>query len=235
MSISEEQKKLLFPKSLEVKIADTIFILFRKNMLLIKALNIEKVHFSMFIIGPIFDFHLTLENERDPKKKHIKLLQLQLDIEFLLEQIIREVVKHGHTIFRVTKIDDPELQDLEIDIHQTQLLMKLFEKMNNKKRVNIDYEFLNKLDSSQPVKISDITENGWIGWTSDEQIIFSDGKKVGLLNFALITDIADKLIEHSIRKITLKYYTPKLLIWWTKIKLLNINRTVVNFLRKISS
>ena len=186
----------------------------------------------MFIIGPIYDFHLTLENESDPKKKHIKLLQVQIDVEFLLEQIIREVVEHRHTIFRVTKIDDPEIQDLEVDIHQTQLIAKMFEKMEKKKRLNIDSELLNNLDLSQPVKIKEIAKYSWIGKSSDGQIIISDGKNCALLNFNKILNDIDKKLIYSIRKITLKYYNLKLLIWWTKIKLLNINRTVVSFLRR---
>ena len=116
MSNSEDSKKVFFPKPIEIKIADAIFVKVKNNMMLFKDLNTKKVHFSVFMIGSIIDFHLTLEDEHNSKKKHIKLLELQIDWDYLLDQIIREVIEHRHLIFRETKIDDPELQELEIDL-----------------------------------------------------------------------------------------------------------------------
>ena len=124
MSNSEDSKKVFFPKPIEIKIADAIFVKIKNNMMLFKDLNKNKVHFSTFIIGSKIDFHLTFE-DKDATKKHFKFLELHVDWDYLLEQIIQEVVEHRHTIFRVTKIDDPEIKDLEVDILQTQLIAKI--------------------------------------------------------------------------------------------------------------
>ena len=77
MSIKKEKNKQKkpnhLPKPIEVKVADTIFLKMRNNMVLFKDLTNPKVHYSGFIIGSKFDFHVTQENQVNSKKKHVQL------------------------------------------------------------------------------------------------------------------------------------------------------------------
>jgi hypothetical protein len=55
----------------------------QKNMMLVKDLSKGNVHFSVFIVGPMIDFHLTQEPKDGVKKEHVQLLRLQFDWSFL--------------------------------------------------------------------------------------------------------------------------------------------------------
>jgi hypothetical protein len=231
----EVPKKIHFTKPMEIKIAEALFLKFSKNMILIKELSKQKIHYSAFIIGSKIDFHLTLEDEKDPEKRHISLIEIQMDFEYLLEQIAREMIDKRQEIFQITTIDDPKIQKLKINIFQSEFLAKFFGTMAKKNRLNFDHEFLTEIDSKQSKKIIKITELRGIGFADNGQVIFSNGKECMLLNFTKILNNIDKMIDHSIMKIKVKYFTLSSLIWLIKIRLISINRSVVSFLRKVLS
>ena len=79
-------------------------------MFLIKDLDNPKIHYSVFLIDSTFDFHITLENEADSKKKHIQLIRMQIDWKFLIEKLVSEIRDNLNIIFQHVKINDPEWQ-----------------------------------------------------------------------------------------------------------------------------
>jgi hypothetical protein len=87
----EKSKQSKLPKPIEVKIADVIFLKMRNNMVLFKDLSNPQVHYSAFIIGSKFDFHITQENQVDSKKKHVQLLELEIDWKYLAEKMVQDL------------------------------------------------------------------------------------------------------------------------------------------------
>jgi len=82
MSSPDEQEISPFPKPIELKLADVVFIAMRKNLMLFKDLGKRYAHYSIFINGSIIDCHETLEIEN----KHVPLLKVEFDWQFLLKR-----------------------------------------------------------------------------------------------------------------------------------------------------
>jgi hypothetical protein len=76
-------------KPIEVKIADAIFLKMQNNMVLFKDLSNPKVHYSCFIIGSKFDFHIARENQADSKKSMFNCLNLRLIGNTFLKELLK--------------------------------------------------------------------------------------------------------------------------------------------------
>lgn len=121
MSSPDEHKITLSPKPIELKLADILFFTMRKNLMLFKDLRDEHIHYSIFIRGPLIDFHKTFEGPN----RHVPLAEIELDWQFLLNRAIKEVRADWRSIFQIVKTNDPEWEDLEIEFLPVQVLMEL--------------------------------------------------------------------------------------------------------------
>jgi len=219
---------------MKMKIADALLIVMQKNMMLFKDLSKNNVHFSVFIIGSMIDCHVTLEPKGSVKKKHVQLFKLQFDWRFLIERMIQDVLANWNSIFQRVKINDPEWQNLEVEFIPIQLLIELLSPIQRRHRWNVDVDFLDKFEKSiQHVKLKELANYGLIIGTSPEgYLILSNGADCWLLDQNSLSKKMEKNLELSIRNIHLKYYTLRLVILCIKIRLLNLNRIAVTYLRK---
>ena len=220
---------------MEIKIADAIFLKIKKNMFLIKDLSNPKIHYSAFMIGSNFDLHITAENESDPKKKHTQLVRLQVDWEFLLENLVNDIKNNLNSIFQHVKTSDPVWQDMEIKYISTENLEKILQIVFGRKRWNVDETFFDKFSEAlQDTKFKELTDKGiTLGLSSEGFLVLSDGTDCFILNIDKLLTTGNKYLELAIRKFDLKYYTLGTVTWWIKIKLLNLRRNVINHLMRI--
>ena len=224
-----------FPKPLEVKIADAIFLKMRNNMFLFKDLSNPKIHYSAFIIGSKFIFHMTYENQVDSKNEHVDLLEFEIDWKYLSEKMIQDLKTNLSSIIQKVKTDNPDWQDMEIEYMSPEMLKELLQIGFSRKRWNIDEEFFSRLEESlQYAKFDELSsKNILVGWSSEGYLILSDKIDCWIIDIDKLVRIANKNLELSIRKFHLKYYTFGMLKWWIKIKILNFRQNVINHLMRI--
>lgn len=82
------------------------------------------------------------------EKKHIPLLKLEFDWQFLLKKVSEEVIVNWRSIFQIIKVDDPEWEDFEVEFIPMQVLMELLPPLVKGVRWSVDLEFLNRLEQS---------------------------------------------------------------------------------------
>jgi hypothetical protein len=229
----DELNKTTFVKPLEVKLADVFFFKIGKNLMLVKFLPKNNVHFSVFFNGPMVDFHVTLESEKDPTKKHSKLLEMQFDWQFLIERMAQELWTNHYSIFQRATTNDPEWQDLKVEFISLQRFAELVSQIRKRNRWNANTNFLDKLEKSiQYANLGELTNCGFIIGTSPEgYFVLSNGTDCWILDQNKLSKIIDRNLELSIRRIHLKYYVLRSVFWCVKIRLLNLNRIAVDYLR----
>jgi hypothetical protein len=223
-----------FPKPFEIKVADAIFLKMRNNMVLFKDLSKPNVHYSAFMYGSTFDLHITQENQVDAKKKHVQLLEPQIDWKFLLERMAQDLKANLSGILQKAKTNDPYWQDMEIEYISPEMLKELLKVGLDRNRWNVDEGFFGKLEKSlQYAKLNELADRSIIlGWSSEGFLVLSNGIDCWLLDFEKLFKIINKNFELSIRKFRLKYYTSGTIAWQIRIGLLNLNRITVNHLRR---
>jgi hypothetical protein len=216
----------------EMKVADLAFASMRNNLFLIKDLRNPKVHYSMFIIGSKLDFHLT--SEAGSKNKHVKLLELEIDWDYFFSGIISYMQNNIDSILFRGKIADSKCKDMNFDFLTPEMIKELFQNNFKGKRLTIDENFLSKLEKSlNNVKFSELENKGiTLGWSSKGYLALCDGTDCVVFDFEKLIEIINKNFDLSIRKFYMKYYNLKLIAFWVKIKLLNLNRVTVNYLRR---
>ena len=235
---STKKEKIIqppFPKPLEVKIADAIFLKMRNNMFLFKDLSNPKMHYSAFIIGSKFIFHITKENQVNTKKKHIDLLELEIDWNYLSQKMIQDLKTNLSGIIQKVKTDDPNWHDMEIEYISPEMLKEMYQIGFSRKRWNVDEDFFCRLEKSlQYAKLEELSgKSVMLGWSSEGYIVLSDRIDCWIIDIDKLLRIINKNLELSIRKFHLKYYTFGMLKWWIKIKILNFRQNVINHLMRI--
>lgn len=112
--------------------------------MLFKELDNKSVHYSVFIRGSLIDFHKTIEEQR----KHIPIVEIELNWQLLMGRIIQEVWANWKSIFQSIRTDDPDWADLEVDFIPIQVLMELLSPLMKGTRWNVDAHFLQRLEAS---------------------------------------------------------------------------------------
>jgi hypothetical protein len=228
----DEQEIAPFPKPIEMNLADVVFIAMRKNLMLFKDLSTKHVHYSFFINGCFIDCHQTLETE----KKHIPLLKLEFDWQFLLRKISEEIIANWRSIFQTIKVDDPEWKDLEVEFIPMQTLMELLPPLIKGARWNVNLEFLNRLEQSLgSAKLKELAKHGASIGIGSGYLVLCHGSECFIFDIQTMTEIFEKSFELSIRKIYLKHYTPRLILWLVKIRLLNLVHSTIRRLKMLNS
>lgn len=229
MSSRDEHNTTPFPKPIEIKLADVLFFAMRKNLMLFKELGDKNVHYSVFIRGPLIDFHKTLEKEH----KHIPIVEIELDWQLLMGRIVQEVWANWESIFQTVKIDDSDWADLEVDFVPIQVLMELLSPLMKGARWNVDAGFLQRLETSvSHVKLEEMGNHGFTIGTGSGYLVISNGTECFLFDTVKMTKIIERNFELSIRKIHLKYCTPSSVFWYIKIRLLILIHSVVRYFKK---
>jgi hypothetical protein len=219
----------------EMKVADLAFVSMRKNLFLIKDLNNPKVHYSVFFIGSKIDFHMTTEaNEAGSKNKHVRLFELEIDWNYLFSGIISYMQNNIGSIVFKTKFADSKWRDLNIEFLSPEMLKEILQNNLKGKRLTVDENLLYKIEESiHNVKFNELANKGvTVGWSPKGYFALSDGTDCLIMNFDKLTKIINKNLELSIRKFNMKYYNLRTIAFWIKIKLLNLNRVTVNYLRE---
>ena len=224
MSSSDEKHFIITPKPLEIKLADVMFLAIRKHLMVFKDLTTSRyIHYTFVITESMIDVHKTLEDQ----DRHIPLLEIQFDWQFLMERVIQEISANWKSLFRIIKVTDSKWKELDIEYIPTPMLMQLLSPLMKGGRWNCDIEFLEKLEQSITyAKLEDLANSGFVIGTAshgrDEYLVISNGTGCFLLNLGKISHIIEKNFELSIRKIQLKHYTLSSIFWYIKIKLLNL-------------
>jgi len=237
MSSPDEHNIILSPKPLEVKLADVLFIAVRKHLTVFKDLTASKyVHYTMVMNGSLIDFHKTLEDQG----RHIPLLKIEFDWQFVMERVIREIWASWQSIFQIVKTNDPRWEDLEIEFIPIQVLEKLLQPIMKGARWNVDLELLEKLENSfEYARLGQMVNYGsFIGNASQgkaEYFVLSNGTDCVLFDTSKISKIIEKSFKRSIRKIHLNYYTLGSLLFYVKIRLLIFVNLAIKRLRKFKT
>ena len=235
--VTTEEKAIQppFPRPLEVKIADAIFLKMRNNMFLFKDLSNPKMHYSAFIIGSKFIFHITKENQVNTKKKHIDLLELEIDWNYLSQRMVQDLKTNLSGIIYKIKTDDPNWQDMEIEYMSPEMLKEMLQIGFSRKRWNVDEDFFCRLEKSlQYAKLEELSgKSVMLGWSSEGYIVLSDRIDCWIIDIDKLLRIINKNLELSIRKFHLNYYTLGMWKWWIKIKILNLRQNIINHLMRI--
>lgn len=216
----------------EMKVSDLAFALMRNNLFLIKDLRNPKVHYSMFIIGSKLDFHVT--SEAGSENKHVKLFELEIDWDYLFRGIISYMQNNISSIVFQGKITDSKFQELNLEFLSPEMLKEIFQNNFKGKRLTVDENLLFKLEESiNSVKFSELENKGvTLGWSSKGYFALSNGTDCFVINFDKLIKIINQNLDLSIRKFNMKYYNLRTMAFWIKIKLLNLNRVTVNYLRR---
>jgi hypothetical protein len=172
--------------------------------------------------------------ETPTKKKHIQLFKLQFDWRFFMEKMLQDILINWKSIFQKVKIYDPKWKDLQVEFIPIQMLIELLSLIQKGQRWNVDADFLNRFEKSiQQVTLKELVNCGLtIGTSSEGYLILSNGEDCWLLDQKSFSKNMEKNIQLSIRKLHLKYYTLGALALLIKIRFLNFNRIVIDFLRK---
>ncbi|MCJ7759920.1 hypothetical protein MUP59_02100 [Candidatus Bathyarchaeota archaeon] len=230
MSSPRKDNIPLFPKPLEIKLADVLFFAVRKNLMFFKDLGNEHIHYSIFIRGSLIDFHKTFEDEH----RHIPLAEIEFDWQFLMGRIFQEMRDNWRAIFQIVKTDDPQWADLEVEAIPVQVLMELLAPLVKGVRWNVDEKFLEKLESSVCCsRLGELSDGGLIIGTGSGFLFMSNGTECVLLDTDKISKIFEKSLESSVRKIRLNHFTPSSLIWYFRMRLLVSINSAIRSLRKL--
>jgi hypothetical protein len=227
MSSPNEQNVTPFPKPLEIKLADVLFLAMRKNLMLFKDFGKKYIHYSCFINKSMIDFHETFEVE----DRHIPLAKIEFDWQFLLNRVIEKIQADWRSIFQIVKIDDPRWEDLEIEFMPVHVLVELLSPMMKGPRWNIDVKFLEKLESSLSCsKLGDLADCGMVIGTGSGYLVLSNGIDCFLYDTIKMSKIINRSFELSIRKIHLNHYTLSSTLFCLKICLLKIVHSTIKHL-----
>jgi hypothetical protein len=229
MSGRDEHTATPFPKPIEIKLSDVLFLAMRKNLMLFKDLSKHHVHYSFFIYGSTIDCHETLEVDH----KHIPLLKIEFDYQVLLQRVMQEVKDNWRAILQIVKIADPEWKDLEVEFIPMQVLIELLSPIAEGVRWKVDQRFLTKLDQSVGHSaLRDLAKWDLIIGSGSGYFVLSNGTDCILFDMDRLSGIIENSFELSIRKIHLNHYTLRLAIWYVKIRLLKLIHSAIRHLRK---
>jgi hypothetical protein len=230
LSSSKKDDTLPLPKPIEIKLADVLFFAMRKNLMLFKDLGKEQVHYSVFIRGSLIDFHKTLEDQH----RHIQLAEIEFDWQFFMGRIVQGVWTNWRSIFQGVKTDDPQWADLEVEFIPAKVLMELLSPLVKGARWNVDAAFLQRLGTSvRHARLGELADCGFIIGTGSGYLVISNGTECFLFDTDKMSEIFDKSLESSIRRIRLSHFTPSSMLWYLRIRLLILINSAIRHLRKL--
>lgn len=230
MSSPDEHNMALFPKPIELKLADVLFFAMRKNLMLFKDLGKEHIHYSVFIRGSLIDFHETLEDQ----DRHIPLAKIEFDWKFLMERVSLEITANRVSIFQTVKINDPEWEDLEVAFIPAKELMELLSPIIKGARWNVDAEFLEKLKRTvSSARLGELADRGVIIGTAEGYLVFGNGTDCFLFDMDKMSKIIEKSFELSINEIHLSRFTLRTMLFSLKIRLVKLVYSIANYLRRL--
>jgi hypothetical protein len=148
--------------------------------------------------------------------------------------MVQDVWANLNSVFQKVKISDPELQDLQLEFIPIQELIELVSPIHKGHKWNVDVDFLGRFEKSiRHSKLKELHNCGFVIGTSPEgYLILSNGDYCWLFDQNSLSKSMEKNLKLSIRKLHLKYYTLGTLALLIKIRLLNVNRIAIDFLRK---
>lgn len=231
----DEYRIILSPVRYEVKLADVLFFALREHLMVFKDLTASRyVHYTMVMKGSIIDFHKTLEDQG----RHIPLLRIEFDWQFLLKNVIQEARSNWKSIFQMVKTNDPRWEDLEIEFIPIQVLTELLLPVTTKGiRWNVDMKFLEKLENSlyyerlgALVAGELIIEAGFKG--RGDYLVLSNGTDCFLFDKGRMSKIIEKNFELFIKDVHLSHFTLSLILFCLKIRLVNFVHSPIRCLQK---
>jgi hypothetical protein len=230
---STPREQIISPtfKPLEVKLADVLFIAIRKHLMVFKDLTASRhVHYTMVMNGSLINLHQTLENQH----KHIPLLEIEFDWQFLMGRVFQEMRRNWRSIFQIVKTDDPKWADLEVDFIPAKVGMELFSPLVKGIRWNVDMKFLEKLDAAfGRSRLGELADSGLIIGTGSGHLVISNGIDCVLFDMDKMSNIIERSFKSSITRVRLRSLTPRLIWGYFKMRLLVLNNSVVKHLRKL--
>jgi len=230
LSNPQKDDAIPFPKPMEIKLADVLFLSMRKNLMLFKDLTRKNVHYSLFIRGSLIDFHETFEDTH----KHLALIEIEFDWQFLMGRVFQEMRRNWRSIFQIAKTDDPKWADLEVDFIPAKMVMELFSPLVKGKRWNIDMRFLERLDTAiGRSRLGELADSGLIIGTGSGYVVMSDGVDCVLLGMEKMSNIVERSFKSSIIRVRLRSFTPRLILGYLELRLLVLNNSAVRFLRNL--
>jgi len=93
--MSDPENKAIRSKPVKVNLADVLFFMMGKNLVLFKNLEMKNVHYSIFSYGSTIDVHQTIEGQF---KKHTQLAKIELDWEFLQSRMSQDMKANWRSI-----------------------------------------------------------------------------------------------------------------------------------------
>ena len=235
MSNPDEDKMIISPKPYEINLADVFFVALKKHLMVFKDLTGSKyVHYTMVMNGSLIDFHKTIEDQG----RHIPLLKIEFDWQFLMERVIRTLRANWASIFQTVKVNDPRWKDLEVEFIPIQFLVDLLSPMHRRVRWNVDLEFLKKLeDSTKTVRLVDLSQSDLIIGTASQgrrsYFVLCNGNDCFLFDMSKMDKILEWSFELSIKKIHLSYFTLSLILFYLRIRLLKLGYSIISYLRNL--
>ncbi|MGB8781013.1 MAG: hypothetical protein WCD81_10250 [Candidatus Bathyarchaeia archaeon] len=230
MSSPKKDNAIQFPKPMEIKLADVLFLSMRKNLMLFKDLAHKNVHYSLFIRGSLIDFHETFEDTH----KHLALIEIEFDWQFLMGRVFQEMRRNWRSIFQIVKTDDPKWADLEVDFIPAKAVIELFSPLLKGIRWNVDMRFLERLDTAiGRSRLGELADSGLIMGTGSGYLVMSDGIDCVLFDMGKMSNIVERGFKSSITRVRLRSFTPRLILGYFKLRLLVLNNSAVRFLRKL--
>jgi hypothetical protein len=220
------ENKAIRSKPVKIILADALFFLWRKDLILFKDLGMRNIHYSVFTYGSTIDIHQTFEGQ---VKTHIPLAKIELDWQFLLNRMNQEIGANWGSICRTIKCEDPRWEDLEIEFLPIQVLPELLRLWRQGVRWNVNTESLQKLESSVVCsRLGDLADRGNVFGAGSGYLVLSNGTDCSLFDTDRMGKIIEKSIAMSVRKILLRNYTLSLMLWCAKIRLYHLQADILS-------
>lgn len=148
-------------------------------------------------------------------------------------RIIQEVWANWKSIFQSIRTDDPDWADLEVDFIPIQVLMELLSPLMKGTRWNVDAHFLQRLEASvSHVRLEEMGNRGFAIGTGLGYLVLSNGTECFLFDTVKMSKIVERNFESSIKKIHLKHYTLRLVLWYIKMQILILIHSMTRYFTK---
>lgn len=218
-------------KPIVFKVPDLALATFRKNLLLFKDLTEPSIHYSAFYYGSTFDLHSTREC-KDGKNLHRQIVKMNIDWDSFFAIFTSDISRYWKVLFKRAKTDDPDLASLQVEYVPFQALGEILAKFLKTQKMIINDEFVQKLeDSLIKSKLSEIPKEGvTLGQSSRGDLVITFGDECWIFNTSKYFILILKNLELSIREFHICYLNLGILAWLIKIRLRQLNQSVINHL-----
>jgi len=204
MPNTNEPSKAPFPKPVELMIADAFYVRLnmRKNHILFKDLSERDARYSFWQYPSaldhrksILDIHKTIQTYGNPPKQ-IPIFKKEYE-QSLMERIAQELMTTSLASFRIVKVNDSALRDLEVKFIPLQEFAELLQSVRRKQRLCFDTCSLIKLEKLiHQAKLKDIDGHGWvIGNSLEGYTVLTDGVNCIFLDTSNYPKILEKNLK----------------------------------------